>query len=334
MKGKYHILVQNNRVRYEFDIKRNITIIRGDSATGKTTLYAMIALAARHGDSSGVEVRCEKKCRTLDELDWKLILPTLHDYIIFLDEDNLFLKTTDFARMAQESDNYFVIITREDLSNLPYSVEEIYGIHTAGKYHDTKRIYNEFYHIYGYGEISEEIRPDEVIVEDSNSGFDFFYNVCREHDIICRSAGGKSKIKDALQELEYENALVIADGASIGPEMNELFQYMKTHPSIKCYLPESFEWMLLKSGLIDGNAVRDILTHPQDFIESREYFSWERFFTDIMIQYTQGTYRQYSKKRLNEVYLHDRNKKAILDVMEKVIFDKRAESRMSPATGK
>ena len=94
----------------------------------------MIATVSRRGESSGVEVQCEKKCRTLDELDWKLVLPALHDQIIFLDEENLFLKTTDFARMAKESDNYFVIITREDLANLPYSVEEIYGIHTTGLY--------------------------------------------------------------------------------------------------------------------------------------------------------------------------------------------------------
>ena len=52
MRGQYHIIVQNKRLRYEFDIRRNITIIRGDSATGKTTLYTMIALAARQGDSS------------------------------------------------------------------------------------------------------------------------------------------------------------------------------------------------------------------------------------------------------------------------------------------
>ncbi len=133
-------------------------------------MYTMIDLAARRGRSSGIDVLCEKKCRTLDELDWKLILPTLRDYIIFLDEDNAFIKSTDFARMVRRSDNYFVIITRENLANLPYSVEEIYGIHSAGKYHDMKRIYNEFYHIYGYEEISEKTKPDEVIVEDSDSG--------------------------------------------------------------------------------------------------------------------------------------------------------------------
>ena len=37
MKGKHKIVVKNNRLHYEFEIKRNITIIKGDSATGKTT---------------------------------------------------------------------------------------------------------------------------------------------------------------------------------------------------------------------------------------------------------------------------------------------------------
>lgn len=320
MKGKYHIIVQNKRLRYEFDIKRNITIIRGDSATGKTTLYEMISFAARQGDSSGVDVRCEKKCRTLDELDWKLVLPTLHDCIIFLDEDNLFLKTADFARLAKDSDNYFVIITREDLPNLPYSVEEIYGIHTSGKYHDMKRIYNEFYHIYSAEMLSGEIKPDEVIVEDSNSGYDFFSSVCGEHGISCKSAGGKSKIKDILRKTQKENVLLIADGAAIGPEMNELFQYMKMHPGTKCYLPESFEWIILKSGMIDGNDVQDILGHPQDFVESQMFFSWEQFFTNILIHYTRGTYLQYNKSKLNGAFLQGKVKKMLLDTMEKITF--------------
>lgn len=325
MKGKYHVVVQNKRLRYEFDIKRNITIIRGDSATGKTTLYTMIALAARQGKSSGVTVQCEKKCRTLEELDWKLVLPTLCGYIIFLDEDNHFIKTAEFAGMAKKSDNYFVIITREDLPNLPYSVEEIYGIHQAGKYNDMKKIYNEFYHIYSTKEIKEKIRPDKVIVEDSNSGYDFFHNICCEENIPCESARGKSNIPNALQSSRCENLLVIADGASFGSEMNELYQFMNIHKNTRCYLPESFEWMILKSGLIDGKEVQDILAHPQDYIESLEYFNWERFFTGLLIKYTQGTYLSYSKNKLNEAYLHEKSKKAILKIMEWIVLESRIE---------
>ena len=59
MKGKYHIVVQNNRLRYELDIRRNITIIRGDSATGKTKLIDLLEQAADLGEGSGVEVLCD-----------------------------------------------------------------------------------------------------------------------------------------------------------------------------------------------------------------------------------------------------------------------------------
>ena len=42
MKGQYSVSVQNNKVKYEFSIRRNITIVQGDSATGKTTLVDLI----------------------------------------------------------------------------------------------------------------------------------------------------------------------------------------------------------------------------------------------------------------------------------------------------
>lgn len=42
MKGSYRVIVQNAVLRFDFVIRRNITIIRGDSATGKTTLVEMV----------------------------------------------------------------------------------------------------------------------------------------------------------------------------------------------------------------------------------------------------------------------------------------------------
>lgn len=148
MKGNYHIVVQNNKLRYELDVRRNITIIRGDSATGKTKLINLLEQASVFGEDSGVEVLCERPCRTLGGNDWSIILPNLRQQIIFLDEENRFVKSQEFAAAVKDSDNYFVIVTREDLPNLPYSVDEIYGIHTSGKYHDLKRTYNEMYRIY------------------------------------------------------------------------------------------------------------------------------------------------------------------------------------------
>ena len=81
------------------------------------------------------------------------------------------------------------------------------------------------------------------------------------------------------------------------------------------YLPESFEWIVLKSGIIDGNTVQDILDHPEDFIDGKEFFSWERYFERLLIDQTLGTYLQYSKAKLPEPYLHEANRKAILAVL-------------------
>lgn len=125
-------------------------------------------------------------------------------------------------------------------------------------------------------------------------------------------------MKTIVDKLSKEPALVIADGAAIGSEMNELYQLMQYKPAVKCYLPESFEWLILKSGMIDGKIVQDILNHPEDFIESQKYFSWERFFTALLAEYTQSSYLKYSKSRLNKVYLDEKVKHAILNVMEGV----------------
>lgn len=318
MKGKYHIVVQNNKLRYELDIKRNITIIRGDSATGKTKLINLLEQASTFGESSGVEVFCERPCRTLGGNDWNIVLPNIHEHIIFFDEESRFVKSQEFAAAVKSSDNYFVIVTREDLPNLPYSVDEIYGIHTSGKYHDLKRTYNELYRIYSAETFSGKQKPNTVIVEDSNAGYEFFHRVCGENGIVCISAGGKSNLKTIMDKQCNESTLVIADGAAIGSEMNELYQLMRHKPAIKCYLPESFEWVILKSGMIDGKIVQDILNHPEDFVESQKYFSWERFFTTLLVEYTQDSYLKYSKSNLNEAYLHEKVKQAIIHVMDGV----------------
>ena len=70
MKGKYKVIVRNNKLHYEFEIKRNITIIQGDSATGKTTLINMLRQAENLGESSGVDVLSNVPCRILEGVSW------------------------------------------------------------------------------------------------------------------------------------------------------------------------------------------------------------------------------------------------------------------------
>ena len=84
------------------------------------------------------------------------------------------------------------------------------------------------------------------------------------------------------------------------------------------YLPESFEWMILSSGVLKNNRIDKILDSPSEFVESKDYFSWERFFTAVLIEETKDTYLAYAKKKLNPAYLNDAVKQLILSQMEKV----------------
>lgn len=319
MRGKYKIVVQNNRLHYEFEIKRNITIIQGDSATGKTTLINMLRQAENLGESSGIDVISNVPCRVLEGSNWKIILENSKGNIFFIDEENKFINTEEFASEVRGSDNYFVLITRENLYNLPYSVEEIYGLHASGKYHDTKKVYQEMYHIYSQEE-KIPVMPEKIVVEDSNSGFEFFANVCKELGKSCVSAGGKSNLFNIVKKIENEEVCVIADGAAIGPEMNRLYECTLKKNNVHLYFPESFEWLVLNSGLISGKNIISILEHPEEYADSKEFFSWERFFTKILMLETEGTFLKYAKSKLNKTYLHEKNKNLILKSITGIKF--------------
>lgn len=176
MKGAYRVIVENKKIKYDFLIKRNITIFTGDSGSGKTILIDLIREHRRYGSDSGVSVSCGCSCRNLDNEDWEYQLKGISESIIFIDEGNRFLTTKRFAELALKSDNYFVFATREKLPMLPYSVQEIYGFRKSGRYQNAKQTYNEIYHLYGKISEAAGIEPTLVITEASNSGYEFSRN--------------------------------------------------------------------------------------------------------------------------------------------------------------
>ena len=111
--------------------------------------------------------------------------------------------------------------------------------------------------------------------------------------------------------------MVIADGAAFGPEMDRVLQLVQTRENLTLYLPESFEWLLLKVMFSKDPMIYRILKNPSDYTESTKYLSWERYFTHVLEEHTKGTYLNYTKKTLNKAYLSDSTKNAILGQMMK-----------------
>lgn len=315
MIGKHNVRVGNQKVQFNFDLLRNITVIRGDSATGKTTLIGLLSDYEALGKQSGVNVKCDKPCRVLTGTDWQIRLENIKDSIVFIDEGNKFIKSEDFARAVRNSDNYYVLITRENLYNLPYSVEEIYEMRPyrhsmrLGKvYNGTRRFYSDIptmnYSLADAG---------TIITEDSNSGYEFFLHVADEKGIHCISARGKSKIFNMLAKMG-KKVIVVADGAAFGCEIDRIYKLQSTNPGkITLYLPESFEWLILKSDVLRMEEVKDILNAPENHIDSSSYFSWEQYFTWLLSDKTNGTYMQYTKSHLAPFYLQNENVQKILN---------------------
>lgn len=209
MKGKHRIVVSTKRQKYEFELRRNLTILRGDSATGKTTLIEMIQDHENDPLGSPVELISDKKCYVLEGALWKEQLAGITDSIVFIDEGNTFVKAEEFAGVIQNTDNYYVM------------------------------------------------------------------------------------------------------------------RLMESRKNIVLYLPESFEWLILSAGVLKNAAMEKILKNPSEYVESRNYFSWERFFTALLIEETKGTYLAYFKRNLNPVYLNESIKTAILSQMKKIKIERK-----------
>ena len=129
MKGSHRIIVESRKVKYDFVIHRNITIITGDSGSGKTVLIDLIHDYGRYGADSGVFLSCDCPCKVIDSEDWERKIEETTGSIIFIDEGNRFLVSKKFAQLVQGSDNYFVLATREKLPDLrnPYISLTLYG---------------------------------------------------------------------------------------------------------------------------------------------------------------------------------------------------------------
>lgn len=219
----------------------------------------MIADYTRLQEASGVNISCDKPCVALTDIDWRNQLKGITDSIVFIDEGADFLKSKDFARAVKETDNYYVIFNRESLHDLPYSVNEIYEIKKSGKFHKFKKMYKQTTkHVYYKDKAPSKLKYDTLLTEDAKSGYQFYQHYFEDSGIECFTSESNSAIFKWLKEDEGRKVFVIADGAAFGSEIDRIMK-MRLFSDIRLCLPESFEWLILKSGLIRTDTLAEML---------------------------------------------------------------------------
>lgn len=317
MKGKILFSVKNRHIAFKLSLERNVTIITGDSGTGKTKLINMVRQYSEEGKASGIILKCDRPCVVLEGNNWDVLLERTKSSIVFVEESTKFLNEYSFAKAITHTDNYYVLITREPLPQIAYSIDAIKQIIKNDRKPEIEKIYDKL--------TIKDITAtpyDLFIVEDSKSGFQFFKKAADGLSAQCVSANGKSNILSVLEGRNEERILVIADAAALGAEIQRLARYkVLSGKRIDFFLPESFEWLILRSAIFDGNErVRAVLKSPVDHIESREYFNWERFFTYLLVEESKNKERlKYpkGKGKLPSGYLTEKNIDNIMNAMKR-----------------
>jgi hypothetical protein len=82
---------------------------------------------------------------------------------------------------------------------------------------------------------------------------------------------------------------------------------------LSLYAPESFEYLILQSGIIE--IPKTVLSETWNYADSIKYFSWEEFYTFYLSDVTQNQVGQYTKRKLNAFYKTVGNIDRIKDVL-------------------
>lgn len=343
MTGKFDIQLQTKRIAYKFCVSRNLTVLYGETAEGKTAFIRALTRCLTSEESieydlvtltingvSGVEnIRQQVgvSCATIptgtmtNEAKLRL-LKTYSNCIVFIDEDTSFTKSTEFLSYLSAGADIYVVICARDvykLSGIPVAISEVYQFKT----YDTTTIGVSRYR--GSSLLTFKAAPlsigslrnyTVVLTEDSGIGFLLFKHLLQKHGVLVRTAKGKDFFYRQLRK-EMQNTVIIADQAVFGASIDRTLMAISPDRSILISLPESFEWCLLHLHCFSNDDyVQKCLNTPWCFADTKKYLSWEQFFTAVLTQAMQKMGLNYSKTcSLDTIFKLESNEQELLRVL-------------------
>lgn len=292
------------RIRYkEYDVnlelRNKITILRGDSATGKTKLVELITAIDSLGRTDIIE-----SSRDIIPLGPKNTGPFLDNKIYITDEVNS-STSVDFARNIKECNSNFIIINRDSLYSLNYGAFDIYDmVKLRGKITAFKRYENiENKDIFN--------KNAQNLVEDSKSGYQFYSSILKD----VKSTNGASNIVNFLSMGITQN--IILDEYSIGPYFDNI-EKLSRENDIGLLMQGSFEDLLNKS-LFKVSETEYTLRNVSGLEQSAE-LKCKNNFSEI--------FKSYNKSKLNNWILEKPQKEVVLEKLREINKEFQEESKI------
>lgn len=304
MVGEHTLVVENRKVRYEITIKHKLNIIIGESGTGKTLMCKMLNEGVKLRGGTPIRVKSDLKVTTVESLEeLKSVVFTGYQLVVI---DEIYFKNMVYgdsgesiARLVKDKDVYCIFITREHgFTCLPVDVYACYRFSSSMKSNKTF-VCNE--QLYDWSDI-DTLRPSYVYTEDTGVGETFFSKTLP--NALVRGVGGTGNFKKLLSTLKTSNSdsvFLVADGCAFGMLMPIYLELRKeVNYRLKLFLPPSFEYLILASGIIPKVDMNRLI-NAYSYSRIEKYMSLEKYYEDYLSEVTNGKLSKNSKALENYI---------------------------------
>lgn len=280
---------------FDFEFKRRISIICGDSGTGKTCFIDNVHRVVQNQATVGY--KCESNrpnIRVITSEDTRDMfwLNSVEHGVILADEDVMFHGgISKFIKKIIPHDIWLVVVSRktEIKIKMECAADSIYQIVTNG---NVKTLVPDI------DILPVEKTNREIVTEDEKSGNQFYSFLCNKK---ISSIHGKDSFYK-MEPYELSEKIFAVDLAVFGSHLHE--NKSLYHLSFDVFDYNSFEQLLTSMNLSDSENIKQMLNHPELYANKKCFYSWESFYTFLMEHIDVN----YKKGRLPEYVLIDKDK--------------------------
>jgi hypothetical protein len=228
-----NIHISTRKCEYNIDLTQRITIVFGESSTGKSALFRLVQTFF---DVPNV-LKCSYNCFPLvynpHSLDILRDTLAIKEQVVFIDEDDSALRDCKILELLANSQSYLVIITR-CVKGLVFGWNNIFKMSSIKGYHYLEPYFNF--------NVSSYRIPSVVIVEGPNIAYEFFKALFSLKGINVIRSNGKADLPHLIKHYsDSHNVLAIFYDYGIGDVLLANHKCF-TCPRVQCFAADSLEY--------------------------------------------------------------------------------------------
>lgn len=247
----FSIELINYEYHYLIQVKSRITVILGDSSTGKTNLIRKL-----DKEYKSFSIASKYELYTVHYRNTAL-MGHVHDVCLLVDlDEELSEDVIDFINKTDVvKDNiYFILFGRRGLKNLPISIDNLYEFKVIkGITKNIQKYSSEMLYL-------TEDKVKQFVTEDSKSGYKFI----KECFSNTESLNGASNYRRLLKD----DSLVFIDALGFGGYISEFLSYVKhERKNVQYILWRSFEYFLYHNVFNGSDEEIDSINLEHEYVK-------------------------------------------------------------------